>query len=298
METLTETLTALGLLSLAPLLWKMRRAFRQTALAGASLWFALAWLTLVIVRVVTVGDAASTGTQSLAWYIAATLSLSPAIAVLGARWPTARVWNTFVVLPLLAVFLWPVAVGVLRGSRWEHWVLEEPMVLGYLLVLVMGTGNYVGSRWTLPAFVWGAAWLLIVPALCPAFARFVPDARMGRQLGTLLITLAGWSIDWSVWKVLPQSGTEIPLERVWSDFRDLFGVVWSRRVQERFNEQAQQERWNVRIGSNGFEDSAGRNWNSYPPSAVDLAAAETHVRWLLQKFVESDWIDCRMKGRI
>ncbi|MCY2963898.1 MAG: hypothetical protein NT069_09670, partial [Planctomycetota bacterium] len=91
------------------------------------------------------------------------------------------------------------------------------------------------------------------------------------------------------------SATEIPLERVWRSFRDLFGVVWSRRVQERFNEQAQQERWNVRIGFNGFEDSAGRPWDAHPPTAADVAAAETHLRWLLQKFVESDWIDRRLK---
>lgn len=291
MEPLAETLPALGLAVLAPALWQLRQGVRGTALAGAWFWIALSWVAVLVVRVVTLWGSLTGGPAALAWYLAAVLALAPGIAVLGARWPTARVWNAFVVCPLIAVFLWPVAVAVLRGSRLEHWVLEAPMVVGYLLVLVMGAGNYVGGRWTLAALLWGAAWVLIVPALCPPLQGLLPRPELGRSLGCLLISLAGWSISRSVHRTPPLPGG---LDRVWNEFRDLFGVVWSRRIQDRFNEQAPRSRLAVRLGWNGVEDPEGHPLRESSLTPQDLTAAEPQVRWLLQKFVEPAWIDQRL----
>jgi len=43
----------------------------------------------------------------------------------------------------------------------------------------------------------------------------------------------------------------------------------------------------------GLEDAAGGNLTAEPDPAA-LAAAEASLRWLLQKFVEPEWIDKRL----
>jgi len=51
--------------------------------------------------------------------------------------------------------------------------------------------------------------------------------------------------------------SRLALDRVWRDFQDLFGIVWARRVQERFNDDARRQRLAVRLGMHGLEDAKG-----------------------------------------
>ncbi len=48
-------------------------------------------------------------------------------------------------------------------------------------------------------------------------------------------------------------------DRVWTDFRDLFGTVWSLRVMERVNETARLQQWNWELTWSGF--TPARNCN-------------------------------------
>ena len=76
---------------------------------------------------------------------------------------------------------------------------------------------------------------------------------------------------------------------VWSDFRNSFGVVWSRRIMERFNQQAAEGRWEVRLETEGFV------WGADPDGVSrESAEAERFLRWLLRRFVDDEWIDVRM----
>src|SRR5207248_11562621 len=81
---------------------------------------------------------------------------------------------------------------------------------------------------------------------------------------------------------------------VWRDFRDLFGIVWARRIQERFNEDARRAGLALRLGIDGLERRAGTASTSEFDSQ-SLTAAEASLRWLLQKFVEPAWIDRRLE---
>ena len=65
------------------------------------------------------------------------------VACRGARSPVCRVWPVFVVLPLVAVLAVPVI-----ATLWNHGgdvplEIETPILIGFLLITVMGTGNYL-----------------------------------------------------------------------------------------------------------------------------------------------------------
>jgi hypothetical protein len=289
-----------GIVSLSPVLLRLRRGMRDTALESAWPCAALVWLVWLIVTGLTVADRLGEPSSlhewiDVLWYLAAILALTPPVAVLGARRPTARVWTAFVLIPLVLVFTWPVLPALRSSGGLVAFTLETPLLVGFALVLVMGAGNYIGLRFSPSAFLWIAGLLLVVLPLCPATVGWVFQAAPGRALGTLCLVVAAWLADRQA-----ASGSERALgaggrlDRVWRDFRDLFGIVWARRIQERFNEEARKQRLPLRLGIDGLEDALGSS-----PAAFDsesLAAADASLRWLLQKFVERDWIDRRMSS--
>jgi hypothetical protein len=242
----------------------------------------------------------SAGGADLVWYAVAVVMLVPPIAVLGARRPVNRVWPWFVLVPLVLIFAWP-ALSAFRGGRAPAaWSIEEPVFVGYALVAVMGAGNYVGLRHTIPALMWMAALMLLVGPLCPATAPWMPAPSTARAWSMLLIAAAAWlSAGFARRPDRASAATgPVSLDGVWLDFRDLFGIVWARRVQERFNEEMRRSNSPVRLGIHGFENAVnpGRALATLP--STDLNAAESSLRWLLQKFVDPEWIDRRLaRGR-
>ncbi len=281
-----------GLCSLLPVLNRLHRGIRHTAVESAGPWIGLVWLAWLFSLGMTVAPASLGAWGNVVWYFAAVLALTPPIAVLGARRPTSRVWTWFVVLPLVLVFTWPLIPVLSHSGGPDAFSLEGPVVVGYVLVLIMGAGNYLGLRFSLSAVLWIAGLLLVVLPLCPATAHWVLAPQTGRAGGTLCLVAAGWLADR---QVAGRSRHEsLPaFDRVWGDFRDLFGIVWARRVQERFNDDARRQGLAVRLGMQGLEDVAG-HMPAAGFDAASLAAAEASLRWLLQKFVDPAWIEARL----
>lgn len=320
MQMTVPIVTLVTLLTLAPALWRLQSRFRQTALHPAWPWLGLAWLATLLVLPVDRWLPVKAGPAQVAWYAAAVLALAPGIAVLGARWPTARVWNLFVVLPLLAVFSWPIAVPALRGSRLEQWQLEEPMVCAYGLVLLMGAGNYLGTRKTFSALAYMAGWLLVVCSVCPAFrpAGAAPETIRAVAAGCLCVAAlalprAPRKPPLSVAEAGPPQALAERWQLLLAEFHELFGMVWTRRLQERFQDQARQASLPVAWTWEGLEavpvpgpaqapgQSADLVERAEPVSgrkagldAEQLAVADRILRWLLVKFVEPGWIEARV----
>lgn len=285
-----------AIVSLMPVLRRLRRGLAGTALVAAWNWVAAVWLSWLVAALLSLIPATAGKTADMAWYIAAVLALTPPIAVLGARRPTSRVWDLFVLLPLVLVLAWPI-LPALDAAGSGPFSLEEPLVAGYALVLVMGAGNYLALRYSLPALLWGAGLLLVVLPLCPATAGWSPGAAGGRCWGAICLAAAGWTAAWLARgrRSSPACGARPALDGVWHDFRDLFGIVWSRRVQERFNADARRNGLPMRLGFDGLQraDGGPPDANLHAPS---LAAAEQSLRWLLQKFVDPEWINARIAG--
>ncbi len=303
MERIADSVTlfALVLVALGPLR-RLKNALKQTALNMAWPWFCVAWIAWTAAFGLRLAGETTEGVRHAAWYVAAVGSLAPLVAVLGGRWPTSRVWSLFVVLPLLLVLLWPVAAAWLGMARWDRFELEPPMLLGGLLVAVMGWGNYVGSRWTVEALLGMLGTMLLLCSLTPEISppSLQPD-RCGVGVAWLLLLASA-----NVWKrSLQRPPVDPGDDPVWIDFQTMFGMVWSRRIQDRVNEQAREKCWPVRLGPRGWLDMTGQPIGPSEPPPADggehggespgsapppVTEAWGFLLWLLQKFVEPGWM--------
>ncbi len=281
------TAEALALLCCLPILLRARSSLRETTLITACNWalaVAVAWTS------VWTFDSAlgcvPTGTADQLWYALAVLSLSPAVAVLGARRPISRVWPWFVLGPMILILIWPALVDWSATSRGRALELEEPAIVGFLLVLIMAAGNYLGTRYRFSALLLITALALLVAPLMIGFPKTVITRDTARLAATACFAAAILA------RQLPHGSPrtlDSPFDRLWHDFRNEFGLVWARRVQDRINIEAQKENWPLKLEIHGFI------WNS---GSIDAhtrtqteARLEHHIRWLFRRFVSEAWLD-------
>lgn len=267
-----------------------RRTLRATTLHSAWLWAVSALAAWTVSWVSDHGmRVASASLSDHLWYASAVLALCPPMAVLGSRRPGTRVWSWFIQFPLLLVLGWPVVALWLQGSELSGLQLETPQLAAFLLVLIMGAGNYCGTRFTLPILCYAAACGIVVVSssvACPAWMENRWWARMSAMgLLVLAILLASRS-------GAQGSRATNRFDRLWFDYFDTFGVVWGRRIQDRVNFIAHKEQWPARLELHGLV------WSDTPAVASDRATIEARIehtfRWLLRRFVDSSWIDDRL----
>ena len=232
------------------------------------------------------------GAADQLWLAAAVLMVSPFVAALGARRPGSRVWTCFVVLPVTVVLYLPAVTAWNRDLSPTPLRLEVPMLAGYGLVLLMGTGNYLGTRFVIPALLAAAACVGVVGPMAGFFGRSSWPISVVHPAATISLSLAAWlALRQAVGKqAVAMSG----LERVWIDFRDLFGVVWGRRILDGMNTVARNENWPVRLQFDGF--AAADPAKPAELSAEQSARIEQALRWFLRRFVDREWIDERRNG--
>lgn len=282
-------------MSVAPILLKLRRRLRGTTLVTAWTWAAaipLLWFGVWVASCWGFDDAP--GAIDQMWYGLAVLLLCPPIAVLGAKRPMSRAWGGFVLLPLLLVLGWPAASAWGGSFTRSGWSLETPVLAGFLLILCMGLGNYMGTRLTLPAILWGAGALLLAGSLCPVTAARLPDPLICRTLATWCLVAAAWIAEWGCTRRSPIAGERF--DALWNDFQNTFGIVWSRRIQDHFNDVALRSRWNVQLMPAGIRPRSQMTEGPQTPEAITPAdsAIEESLRWHLRRFVDPDWIDARL----
>jgi hypothetical protein len=283
----------LAILSSVPGVLAARRKLRGTTLRGAWLWAAFALAAWVVTFFATeVLGWLSEGAADQLWLAAAVLLVCPFVAVLGARRPGSRVWGVFIVAPLAVVLDLPAVTAWNRDWHPAPLHLEVPMLAGYALVLVMGAGNYLGTRFALPALLAATA-MLVVP-ISMSTLHWLPTVATARAAATLLLSAAIWS---SVQKLVGSSrkirpgGTTV-FDGLWTDFRDLYGIVWARRVLDRVNVAAAEQDLPVRLHIDGFAPIPPNVSVSLTPE--QSTQIEHTFRWLLRRFVDPDWIDARL----
>lgn len=295
-ETLLSWLGLVAFLSLIPLWWWIRRPLGETTLllpwrwGGATLAF---WL---VVWTLCQWTPPLRGIADQLWYSAGIVGLCPPLAVLGARRPMSRVWTPFILIPLLLVFAWP-AISDWSRAGWRHhlaeaWTLEEPMFTGFCLVLVMSLGNYLGTPLGLSGLLWSTALFLVVAPLCPSISRFLPNAVISRTLAVFLLTASVW---WGWLRCRLSLPARTPLDNLWLSYREMFGLVWGKRLQERFNFNARGAGIGFRLFRHGFalidEEEIPQPGDLTPPQRE---FAEYTLRWLLRRFVDPVWIDSKL----
>lgn len=213
--------------------------------------------------------------QSFYW--TGIVALCPLIAVLGAQRPGVRVWNSFILIPLILVLGWPALTVWFSGFPPAPLQIEAPMALGFAVVAVMGLGNYILiPRWTLAVLGYGAAIACTILPLT-TLVNLSPIWHLAAYPCLAFAILVGWL---SAFRAETHSD---PLQQLWCSFRDRFGLVWAARIRDRVNAAAEQEKWCWRLEMDGFRPIEAPDAMS---ESDTRARADHTMRWLLRRFLD------------
>lgn len=221
-------------------------------------------------------------------YVVAIATLAAFVMVLGARRPIDKVWPWFVLLPLVLVLMLPSWTNRLWGPD-SPLRLETPRVLGFAVVLVMGIGNYLFTRLSLPALLLGTAIVLLVyPSTDYGTGSSYATALDYAGICLGLAAVSGWLL------MRSRPDDLQPQERIWADFRNSYGIVWAKRVMDRVNWTAAEEKWPLRL------DLHGVVWTNAEATDAEREHAIERLRatfgWLLKRFVDEGWMERRGEG--
>jgi len=270
--------------------WLLSVACRRlsgTTLVGPCRWAIGSLVCLAVVQALL--DAAPVFGIAPAWlaylqYLAGTATLAPFVALLGAKRPQDRAWQ-WIVFSLLVVVALPGAAAALRGGGpgWLH-----PAWKGFIcLLLAAQTLNFLPTRFAVASLLFLLAQACLLSQ--PLFGRTL--APYWQPRAGLIFTVAAVGLAWCL-ALLPRRASGV--ERLWLDFRDMFGVLWSLRVAERFNASARHWGWPVHLRWNGLELPAAGCRGTCGDTSGIAADIERHLRGLLLRFVAADWISSRL----
>jgi hypothetical protein len=253
---------------------------RGTTLVAAWYWSVVSLACIVLVE-------ASAGLAPGFWagdwlaamrFAAAMTAFCTIMAVLGAKRAQHRAWQ-FVVLSLWLILSLPSCEWLLFGGTHEIHAAR----FSFLIILAfVGAGNGLATRSWPSSLLVGLGQLAMISPFCPLTKALLPEASAA-LLGLLLIVTGS-----SLVALRRPRRSKSPLDRVWLDFRDLFGVVWGLRVAERINALAATHDWPARLTWHGFRAKDRHACREVPPAAV--AALGT----LLRRFVSAEWIEERL----
>jgi hypothetical protein len=195
---------------------------------------------------------------------------------------------------------WPALFAWRAGGLPERLFLSREAALTDAFVCLMGVGNYFRTRFAIPALLFGGGVLAVVASVAALRWTWLPDPTACRIGATLCLAAA---VGFAGLRRGPERRQLAPLDRLWLDFRDHFGIVWARRIQDRFNDVAQKSHWPARLELEGLhwqaDSAAGDNGMPGPADTALLQpgagpSPEATFRWLLRRFVDPDWIDRRL----
>ncbi|MDX1965112.1 MAG: hypothetical protein SFX18_18355 [Pirellulales bacterium] len=210
----------------------------------------------------------------------------PAMAILGAKRPQHGAWQ-LIVLTLWVTLIWPALESLLLGWTWE--LHRQPVRGGFVVILlVVQLSNWLPTRYLGPValltaaqtiLLWpqlpwsggarlgewdwplGVGCLGMVPLLIRTQITKPPMASAEKQTPGLTqraaLTLeanvdAKASRDFTPDRFDLAALANTRYAAAWREFRDLYGVVWGLRVQERINEVARLQHWGLELTWAGF----------------------------------------------
>jgi hypothetical protein len=256
------------------LLWRGRKAVAQTTLRAAWWWALASWVAVVgasLAAWLTNGRVDEGDWLQSLEMAAAMTTVCPAMAVLGAKRPQHVAWQ-WIVLSLWVVLSLPAAEWLLFAAppnvhAARRWFL--------LVLLVPGVVNYLPTRHWPSALLFAAGQVELLAAYLPGGSLPAGDHWLP-ALGLIVAALA-----LAQRPKQPQPLGD-PLDRLWRDFCNLYGIVWGLRVAERFNASAAANRWPVRLAWRGFRSPTGDG----PPvlSAAERKAVADNLSSWLRRF--------------
>jgi len=268
---------------------------RGSTAVPAALWSVAACLALAAeMGARAAGGLADPATAAAARLAVVSLSLCPAMSLLGAKRPQHGVWQ-LIVATLAVVLAMPAASALLMrpGSLPDVHVLERCFMP--LLVLV-GWMNFAGTRRAAAVSCVAVAQLLLMRGFLPGVATdaAMPVAETGGidavAVGLLLIgtLLAAVQACWPRARHAREGGAWCPVADIidpsFLALRETFGAAWSLRIAERFDTVAADRGWPCRLRFGGLESGGDADDTFWHRDALRA------FRALARRFVSEAWL--------
>ena len=269
-------------------LWNYRPSLVETTLVSAGWWAAAATAAIAGVELATAAFPLTDAWLAPLRFCAVALTFCPFVAVLGAKRPQHLAWN-FVVLALWGIVSLS-AFTALAMQRNDRFVLGDARAWLLWVLILMGFVNYLptGNR---------IAALLVALGQVILFAPHLPLLRGINWLANLTagpsVALFVFAVALAVARIGSKSvGNQVtdPFNRLWLDFRDLFGLLWGLRLQERVNAASTTAKWDVELSWSGF---SGKKIPAQHRDALRQA-----MTGLLRRFVSHEWIAARLEQAV
>lgn len=270
----------LAIIAIATLVARYR-VVRDTTLNAPWIWLA-ASLTFIIATELLLAAGFVELQNASAWrFLSASSTLCPGTALLGAKRPQNSAWQWIVASMWLVVSLPAVQQIVMHRTG----AIEiHPARLWFMLGLVAfcAVNSLFTRRWFAVVLAASGQILLLAPFFTSS------DVLSNAQL----VGIVGLSVGIIAGQLYRERGTSIkPLDRMWLDFRDMFGLVWSLRMMESINAVTQANGWDMTLGWTGFRDRSGNAGWQLPPDQMRVLMQT--LKNLLRRFVSNEWIEAR-----
>jgi hypothetical protein len=218
------------------------------------------------------------------WLMASALTVCPSICLLGAKRPQDKPWH-LIVGTLWLVLALPGFQSLLL-SRGPDVPIHGARSWFLLILVACGSCNLVFSRFAPCVLLGSLGQLMMLSPFLPApVASSLGDTRWGLACYAAAVVLAAF------W---PARRGGSPLDLLWRDFRDAFGLVWAARVIERINATALASGWNVAAGWGGIRTRDGKQLAG-ELSPEQMRVVRQYLTNLLRRFVSQDWITRRLE---
>ncbi len=219
-------------------------------------------------------------------FAAHALVFCPFMSLLGARRPQNRMWE-FIVFSLWLVLVLPALETVLLHPGQ---LADTQGIRAWFMLTLIGVSalNIVLSRFWISGILVGVAQFLLVNPHLPSWTQldysWTMEAGLSCAVASLLVAF-----------LLPKPDRTALREedRVWLDYRDLFGGMWALRIKERINASATLYDWDLRLTWSGFVSADGSPLPEKLPEKTEQILHQ-HFYNLMRKFVTPQWIDQRL----
>ena len=270
-------------------LWNYRAAVSQTTLVSAAGWAAVATVAIAGVEFWRVAFPQVGPWLSPVRFCVAVLSFCPFVSLLGAKRPQHLAWN-FVVMSLWGIVSLS-ALTALALQRSDRFVLGDARAWLLWVLILMGLINYLPTRNRFAALGMALGQGLLFTPHLPLLRDnpWLANLAAGPSLALLVfaIALAVARPGMKVSNQQTKPATAEAFDRLWLDFRDLFGMLWGLRLQERVNAASKAGEWKVELEWNGF--------SSQGISPKHREALRQAMAGLLRRFVSHEWIAARLE---
>ena len=256
------------------LLVRARPRLHGTTLQLPWAWTLLAFWSLAVADMVSENLASS--------FLLSASTLCPGMALMGARRPHHRSWQ-LIVASLWLVIVLPALHSLALPAEMQFTIHIVRQVFLVLLVAIIVL-SFLPTRFSLAALGLLGGFVVLFGPLLPWSG--VPQAAFTLPLssGLFLASLVLASL-----LPRPDHSRREPADRLWLDFRDAFGTLWSLRLAEQVNRASSLKGWGYRLGWYGFQSDQHEDPGPQPTEAL-----HQYIRNIVRRFTSQQWIDQRL----